>query len=380
MPIPTRPKTMAGRVRVSAQAGVNLFALLVTSPDRLLKLLWTVRRHMSTGERTGQVSPDERRRNRRRAVGLLAASLPLARLRPDIVHFEWHSAAAHFLPLFDVWGCPVTTSCRGSDIAVHPHIPGSERYSRRLPEVLARVSAVHCVSESLKREAGVFGLDPSKARVVRPAVDPQVFRPAALNGAPETARDSEVMRVAMVGWLRWEKGHEYGLEAIRALLDQGVPVRLEMLGAVPSEQRGEADEAARILHTLSELGLEEHVRMRGEVSSAEISRRLQASAVLLHASVTEGIPNAIVEAMACGLPVVATSCGGVPEAVTDGIEGFLVALRDPEEMARALLRLWEDAGLRKRMGEAGRRKVLSEFTLDHEHAALLEMYRQVARA
>jgi hypothetical protein len=49
-------------------------------------------------------------------------------------------------------------------------------------------------------------------------------------------------------------------------------------------------------------------------------------------------------------------------------------------MARALLRLWEDAGLRKRMGEAGRRKVLSAFTLDHEHAALLEMYRQVARA
>jgi colanic acid/amylovoran biosynthesis glycosyltransferase len=228
--------------------------------------------------------------------------------------------------------------------------------------------------------AVLFGLDPSKARVVRPAVDPHLFKPAARDGAGGAGRGGDVLRVATVGWLRWEKGHEYGLEATRALLERGVPVQLEMLGAVPSEQRSRMDERARILHTVTDLGLEDRVHLHGHASSAEISRRLQASDVLLHASVTEGIPNAIVEAMSCGLPVVATSCGGVSEVITDGVEGFLVAPRDPEKMARALLRLWEDAGARQRMGEAGRRKVLSGFTFEHEHGAFLEMYRAVAAA
>jgi colanic acid/amylovoran biosynthesis glycosyltransferase len=362
--IPMRPVTRPRAARLAARAGL---ALLVTSPRRLLKLVRSVKRQMSAHarERYGGT------------IGLLALCLPLARLRPDIVHFEWNVVAVDYLPLFEVWGCPVTTSCRGGDISVYPHVPEMEPYASRLPEVLARVSAVHCVSESLKREAIAFGLDPAKAWVARPAVDPELFRPAARNGGDEGGRDGDVLRVVTVGWLRWEKGHEYALEAIRTLVDRDVPVELEILGAVPIGRRNQLDERARVLHTVADLGLEGHVRLRGEATSAEISRRLRASDVLLHAALIEGIPNAIVEAMACGVPVVATNCGGVPEAVTDGVEGFLVAPRHPEKMAESLLRLREEHGLRKRMGEAGRKKVLSGFTLEHEHGVFLEMYREV---
>jgi colanic acid/amylovoran biosynthesis glycosyltransferase len=358
-----RPASRSTAARVAVSAGL---ALLVTSPRRLLRLVRSVRRHMSAPacERYGGT------------IGLFALCLPLARLRPDVVHFEWHVVAVDYLPLFDVWDCPITTSCRGSDIRVYPGIPGMDHYVSRLPEVLRRVRAVHCVSESIKGEAVAFGLDPAKAWVARPAVDPQLFKPAAWNGGGAEGRDGDVLRVVTVGWLRWEKGHEYALEAIRTLVDRDVPVRLEMLGAVPSERRNHLDERVRVLHTVADLGLERHVRLRGEATSAEVSRRLQASDVLLHAAVTEGIPNAIVEAMACGLPVVATSCGGVPEAVTNGVEGFLVAPRHPERMAEALLRLRDDAGLRKRMGQAGRRRVLAGLTLEHEHGVFLAMYRE----
>jgi glycosyltransferase involved in cell wall biosynthesis len=186
--------------------------------------------------------------------------------------------------------------------------------------------------------------------------------------------------VITVGWLRWEKGHEYALEAIRILVDHGVPVRLEILGAVPHESRSPVDERARVLHTVADLGLEGHVRLHGDASSAEVSQRLRASDVLLHAGVTEGIPAAVVEAMSCGLPVVAACSGGMPEAITDGVNGFLVEPRDPEKLAAALMRLREDARLRERMGLAGRRKALSGFTLEHEHAAFVAMYRAVAGA
>jgi glycosyltransferase involved in cell wall biosynthesis len=364
VPIQARPTTLAAATRVAASTGAALLALLVTAPIRAVKLLRSARRQ--TSRRPGA--------HRAEAIRLLALCLPLARLRPDVVHFEWNLAAAEFLPLFEV--CPVTTSCRGSDISVHPHVPGKEAYAGRLREVFGRAHAVHCVSESQRQEAEAFGLDPAKARVIRTAVDPCLFKPS-----PRPAgEDRAALRVIAVGRLGWEKGHEYGLEAIRILLDQGVAVELEIFGAVPGEKRSPIDERARVLHTVADLGLEGRVRLHGHASSGEISQRLRASDVLLHAGVIEGIPAAIVEAMACGLPVVAVGSGGVPEAITDGVDGFLVAPRDPEKLAAALRRLGEDAHLRERMGQAGRRKVLSQMTLEHEHGEFLAMYRAVARA
>jgi glycosyltransferase involved in cell wall biosynthesis len=367
LPVPRLAQSRAAAARLVLRAGL---ALLIRSPRRLAKLVRSIRRQMSAG-----VS-----RRYGGTIGYLAMCLPLAGIRPDVVHFEWHRSAVDHLPLFDVWSCPVTTSCRGSDISVYPHIPGGELYASRLPEVLRRVSAVHCVSDSLKREAAAFGLDPAKVWLARAAVDHEFFRPVAADEGDSAGQSDGALRVVTVGWLRWHKGHEYGLQAIRSLVDQGVPVRLEMLGDVPFERRSWMDEQARVLHTIEDLGLSQHVRLLGEASSAEISQRLQASDVLLHPAVTEGIPAALVEAMACEVPVVATDCGGVSEAVTDGVEGFLVAPRSAEQLASALSHLWQDPALRVRMGKAGRARVLSEFTLAHEHGAFLAMYREVTGA
>jgi colanic acid/amylovoran biosynthesis glycosyltransferase len=341
--------------------------LLVRSPRRLLRLVRAVRR---------EINPDTDRRYGG-VTGLLAFCLPLARLRPDIVHFEWHRSAVDHLPLYDLWDCPITTSCRGSDISVYPFVPEWRDYGKRLPRVLARVSAVHCVSESLKQEAVGFGLDPGKARIARPGIDPTVFRPTPPDQLPARGRDDDALRVITVGWLRWEKGYDYALEAIRALLDRGVPAQLEIVGSVPDERRNRVDEGQRVLHTIADLGLENNVRLSGHGSSAEVSRRLRASNVLLHASVTEGIPAAVVEAMACEVPVVVTAVGGVREIVTDRVEGFLAAPREPEQLVEPLLALWKDPGLRERMGRAGRRRVLQELTLEHEHGVFNAMYREV---
>jgi glycosyltransferase involved in cell wall biosynthesis len=86
-----------------------------------------------------------------------------------------------------------------------------------------------------------------------------------------------------------------------------VPVQFEILGGDPTEEIGERSERERILHTVADLDLEGRVRVRGKLSSAEVARELQASDVLLHASLDEGLPTVLLEAMACGLPVV----GGV---------------------------------------------------------------------
>jgi colanic acid/amylovoran biosynthesis glycosyltransferase len=357
--LPDRPRTRWAIARAT-------LGLLLRAPGRALRLVRNVRR-----------APAPLRKRHRGAIGLLAICLPLARARPDIVHFEWHGAAIDYLPLFDVWGCPVVTSARGSDTAVYPYVPGREHYAATLPAVMRAASAVHCVAESTKREAIELGLDPAKARVIRPADDPELFRPAT--GADRNGSGGRVapLRMVTLGWLRWEKGHEYVIEALRLLIDSRVPARLDVIGGVPEEWRGKSGERERIIHTARDLGVDHHVHLHGFLDSSEVSRRLQASDVLLHGSVTEGIPNAIVEAMACAVPVVAADSGGVSEAITDGVEGIVVPPRDPEQMAAAVLGLWRAPKLRRRMGDAGRAKFLSEFTLEREHDAFMAMYREV---
>ena len=127
------------------------------------------------------------------------------------------------------------------------------------------------------------------------------------------------------------------------------------VGGSPADATMGCGEQARITHTIADLGLEDQVILRGGEPSDRVSLRLADADVLLHASVAEGIPNVVLEAMACAVPVVATDVGGISEAISDGVEGILVAPRDPGQLAHALLQLARDRALRERMGAAGRR-------------------------
>jgi glycosyltransferase involved in cell wall biosynthesis len=336
---------------------IAALALAVCSPVRLARLFAEVRR----------VPPALARRHGGRAR-LMALLTPLARLRPDVVQFEWSFAAIDHLPLFAVWDCPVATSCRGSDLNVYPHVPALRHYTERLPELMRRAAAVHCVSEALGVEAAGFGLAPAKARIIRPAVDPTLFSPADVARGRDATFD-----IVTVGGLRWEKGYEFALAAVRVLADRGVPAALEMIGAT-----GAGSEERRIRHTIADLGLGEQVRLEPALPSAEVAERLRSSDVLLLPSLSEGVPNVVLEAMACGVAVVASDCGGVREAVCDGVQGLLVAPRDAVGLAGALERLWRDPGLRARMGVEGRRTVVSGFTLDRQLDQFLELYRGLA--
>jgi glycosyltransferase involved in cell wall biosynthesis len=82
--------------------------------------------------------------------------------------------------------------------------------------------------------------------------------------------------------------------------------------------------------------------------------------------------------MSCGLPVVTSDCGGVREAVRDGVDGFVVGFRDAAAMAEALEQLWLDPALRTAMGRAAREHVRSEFSPERQVAGFLALYRSVA--
>lgn len=263
-----------------------------------------------------------------------------------------------------LWRCPYVVSCRGSQINVRPHVPTHAGLANGLQTTFQQAAAVHCVSEAIKQEAFAYGLDPAKAWVIRPAVDPEFFHPAAAEQRADNA-----FRIVTIGSLVWPKGYEYALLAIRQLVDSGLDVRFEIIGAGP--------EHSRVLYTVDDLNLKEHVHLLGQLPPDDVRRRLQQADVFLLASLSEGISNAVLEAMACGLPVVTTDCGGMREAVADGVEGFVVPVRDPAAMAEALRKLAADPELRATMGQRARERILGEFTLEQQTQQFLALYRDV---
>ena len=267
----------------------------------------------------------------------------------DVIHIEWLTVATRCLPLLRLWDGPVVISCRGSQLRPASRLSNQARPSA-LPELFARADAVHVVSEAKRDEAILHGLDPSKATLIRPAVDTDLFCPAvSLRPRAHTFRSSAS------AWLRWLKGYEYALLAIAELAREGIPVRLDILGGDPPADMDEPSQRARILHTVRDLGLEGRVHLHGHLPPHEVRAHLQRADAFLHASLTEGLPNVVVEAMACGLPAVATDVGGTREALREGVDGFLVPPRDPGAAASALRALWLDPDLRDRLGRAAAR-------------------------
>jgi L-malate glycosyltransferase len=153
---------------------------------------------------------------------------------------------------------------------------------------------------------------------------------------------SDEVVVGTVAHFRTQKGYPVLLEAARSVLDEGLPVRFVAVGRGPQE--GEL----RAIHARLELG--DRFVFTGFREDA--TRVMSAFDVFALASHNEGLPLALMEALALGIPVVATAVGGIPEGVTDGVEGLLVPPSRPDRLAHAIATLVRDSGLRARISDA----------------------------
>ena len=287
--------------------------------------------------------------------------LPFTTGNWDIIYIPWIGGANTYGGLLKL-DIPVIVSCRGSQVNVYPHNPQKKHLDAQLRTAFEQVDIVHCVSDDIKREAFRYGLNPAKAVVIRPAVDPDFFHLST-----SELQNISHFCVVSTGSLIWHKGYEYALIAIRRLVDRGIPVRYDIIGT--------GNEQQRLLYTIYDLDLVDHVRLLGQLRPTEVRDRLQQADAFLLSSLSEGISNAVLEAMACGLPIVTTDCGGMREAVTNSVEGFVVPTRDPLATAEALVQLSQDPELRRRMGAAARQRVLQDFQLEDQVVQFVRLFR-----
>ncbi len=284
-------------------------------------------------------------------VGRVAALLSGSRRPPIVLHtFHGHTLAGYFGP-------------------------AKERAYRQIERTLARASdALVAVSPEVRDELVELGVAPaSRFVVVRLGIDLSERLEGADHGGELRASlgiGLERFTVGWVGRMTAIKRAEDVLRAVRALHDQGIDAALVMVGDGPD--RTALEELAR------ELVIDGATRFVGY--QEDVGRWFHAFDALLLPSRNEGTPVSAIEALASGRPVVATRVGGVPDVVRDGVDGYLVELGDVQAAADGLARLASDPELRRRMGAAGRERVLARYRVPRLVEDVDRLYRALLSA
>jgi glycosyltransferase involved in cell wall biosynthesis len=252
--------------------------------------------------------------------------------------------------------------------------PPMNRIERLLNDVANRMAdAVVANSSAVAADARRHeSIEAAKLRVIRNGVEPidPLPRAAAASLRRSLGADEGDVLIGSVASLTTVKRHDLLIDAFAHLVRDGLPVRLVLLGD------GSLREA--LAQRVEGLGLGDRVRLHGSVSDP---RPYQAIFdIIVQASRTEGLPNALLEASAAARPIVATDAGGTNEIVVDGSTGILVPVNDEAALAAGMRRLVEDAALRETFGRAGRQRTDALFPMSGFIAAYATLYEELAAA
>ena len=235
-------------------------------------------------------------------------------------------------------------------------------YERTLGSlIMAQSSSVIAVSHAVAGHAETVGVNPNKLTVIANGVDMDEYAPSPFR------RTTDHLRIVCVGRLIANKGPQHLIEALPALLDVRPDSELDFVGDGP------------MLDTLRErvasLRLQANVSFLG--SRDDVADILRDSDVFVRPSLTEGMPLAVLEAMACGLPTIATAVGGTGEVIRHLYNGLLVAPCDVAGLTKALIDVATDAALRNHLGCNARLSVAADFSWDRVIDTNLDIYEEV---
>lgn len=300
-----------------------------------------------------------------RVFKLFYLDAQLIRLQPDVVHFEFGTLALERMHLKEMLGCKITVSFRGYDIN-YAGLAVPEYYA----DVWCAADMLHFLGHDLHDRAIQRGLPQDKPyTLIPPSIDTAYFNSSSIAHSHKD-RNSK-LRILSVGRLEWIKGYEFALQALKHLLER-------YDGAVEYHIVGDGELYEALYFCRHQLGLEESVTFLGAVSHSQVLEEMRQADIFLHAAVSEGFCNAVLEAQAMNLPIVTSDAGGLSENVCDGITGFVVPRRDPQAIAEKLFVLANDAQLRHHMGRAGRERVQQHFRLDQQIDAFERFFQEVA--
>jgi glycosyltransferase involved in cell wall biosynthesis len=269
---------------------------------------------------------------------------------PDGVAACWLARSLHL---------PVAITARGTDLNL------ISRYA--VPRALIRRAALAsslnvAVSDALAQRLRELGADPATTRVIPNGVDLQAFRPSDRGEARRSLGLDDRSWLLTAGQLVPNKGHDAVIRAIALMPGSGLLIA------------GEGPEAAALRRLAEESGVADRVRLLGRVEPERMRLAYSAADCVVLASWREGMPNVLLESLACGTPVVATRVGGCPEIVRDSVAGRLIDAPDPATIAAAVNDLLHSRSSPQEVAEYARR-----FAWGPSIGLQLAEFRRIAR-
>jgi len=287
-----------------------------------------------------------------------------ARRHAGLMHVYFGHTGVHLRSFLREWERPSVVSFHGADIMLREHRP---EYAAHMAELFGIVPLVLARSRSLAERLESAGCPPDKIRLNRTGIPlddyPFIGREFPQDGAWRLLQASRLIR---------KKGLHTTLLAFKMFRARFPKATLTIAGEGPMRKELEL--------AVETMGLAGAVTLPGFLREPELKKLYAGAHAFLHPSETtdkqdqEGVPNSMLEAMASGLPVAATFHGGIPEAVSDGISGFLVPEKSPDALADALIRMASDPGMMGEMGRRASRTVREEFEQSRTVGKLEEIY------
>ena len=283
----------------------------------------------------------------------------LSRNRFDVVHF--HTSRAHSMAPFAAGLAGALIVTRRMDY-VPNRLFSAYLYNRA-------VSAVAAISQEVANALGAAGVSPDRITIIASGVDCRRFAPPSPEqraaARAELGLGEDEIAIGAVGGLELRKGHRYLVDALGQLRDIVPAVQCFIAGS--GSQREALTEQAR------RLGLGEVVRLIGSIPDPHAL--LSAIDIFVQPSIKEGLGVALLEAMACGLPAIASRAGGMAEVIEDRQSGMLVTAADADTLARAMRELVVSPHLRAAIGIAARSRAATHFSMKTMARRTLALYQ-----
>jgi glycosyltransferase involved in cell wall biosynthesis len=297
--------------------------------------------------------------------------------RADYLHsYFFYEQTLFALVASQLLGIPRGVSCYADHML--------QDYPLKLAKLhLQTCDVIVATSRRIRAELETLHGAPLNQVIVKPnAIDTSGFR--VKNGWSPAA--GTPLRLLCVSRLDPKKGIEFLIDAVRLLTDRGVPVEAHIVGAADSHSPESCDYGAALRRRAAGLGLADAVRFAGRRTSREVRAFLDDAHVFVAPFVDlpsgdkDGMPTAVLEAMAAGSVIVATDAGSICEMIEDGHQGLIVPQRDARALAAAVQRLTEDPALATRLSAGAAARVRSEFDIARSETAFHDLVRDAVGA
>jgi colanic acid/amylovoran biosynthesis glycosyltransferase len=287
-----------------------------------------------------------------------------------LIHAHFGTAGLQMLPLAQWLGVPLLVTFHGFDAS---SLLRKRNYMESIRHMFDYTHNI-CVSKIMKDTLEKYGANPRKTWVHYIGVPLKNFTIPRRKSIRVKHKMKETIRFLQVSNFVEKKGHEYTVEAFQRFLTFYSNAHLIFAGSGPLYQN--------IIDKSKKMGLSNKVTFVGRVVRDEAVKLMHKSDVFLHHSVTakngdqEGIPTVIMEAMATGMPVVSTYHAGIPELITDGVEGLLAKEKDVKTYTQKMIDILE---IGDELAKNGRKKIEEQFDMDKQNIRLIEIYESILK-